>query len=373
MDRWLFGRTLAELAQRRENNFDLLRLIAALMVLITHSFALTATSGAAWTALFAGYEPSRLAVYAFFVISGFLVAGSLERRGILRYFEARALRIYPALAVMCLLTVFVLGPLLTELPLTEYMTSWSTYSYLQNIISYKTQFVLPGLFPHVPYPGTVNGSLWTIPMELFCYVLLAMLYIAGRASLRLSALLVAAVAGFLIGNFAGGPGMAPMVLFGTTEVMPVLQYGLFFFVGAVFWHHRGAIRISPLFAGVAAAGFIASGGTPAAPFLLYVWLPYLLMCLAYGPKVGHATLKKVGDLSYGTYLYAFPIQQAIMQLAGARMGPWGLSASAGICSMALAWLSWRYVESPALRLKVLPALAAAKPSLPDAKDGMARN
>ena len=133
--------TLSHLSQGRDNNFNLIRIVAALVVLVTHSFALVGES--------IGMTIGLIAVDVFFIVSGFLVTASLlTRQSTIEFLWARALRIFPALLVMLLLTVFVLGPFFTSLPLSSYFSDRTTYDYLLKCSTLFTGVVykLPGVF-----------------------------------------------------------------------------------------------------------------------------------------------------------------------------------------------------------------------------------
>ena len=115
----------------------------------------------------------------FFALSGFLVAGSLERSKTLGVFLGlRALRIAPALVCEVLLSALILGPALTLLPLHDYFSDPQFYQYFLNIFG-DIHYQLPGLFLSNPLPQTVNGQLWTVPFELGCYIFLTALAILG--------------------------------------------------------------------------------------------------------------------------------------------------------------------------------------------------
>jgi peptidoglycan/LPS O-acetylase OafA/YrhL len=129
-----------------------------------------------------GATVAEIAVNVFFVLSGYLVTRSLlGHNDILDYILARALRIYPALIVLVLLTVFVLGPLTTTLALDDYFNTRSVYGYLVYdsvaLSLFHTRFELPGVFENLPYAGIVNGSLWNLPWEMLMYGLLAVLFL----------------------------------------------------------------------------------------------------------------------------------------------------------------------------------------------------
>lgn len=155
---------------RNDNNLTFVRWVAALMVLYGHSFVFTGNT----ESLFLGivtYGP--LGVAIFFSISGFLIARSWNADpSPIRFLIKRVLRIFPALAVCITLSVFVLGPIVTTLELREYLQHPATLDYLSNVFLYITYY-LPGVFENNVYPNAVNGSLWSLPVEFFMYLLLA--------------------------------------------------------------------------------------------------------------------------------------------------------------------------------------------------------
>jgi peptidoglycan/LPS O-acetylase OafA/YrhL len=184
---------LSNYSQGRDNNFNLIRIVAALAVLVTHSFAVAIGTGDA--------EPFRgslgmtmgsIAVDVFFITSGFLVTSSLlNRQSTIEFIWARAVRIFPALLVMLFLTVFVFGVLFTSLPISTYLSLPKTYIYLVKCgtLFMGVDYTLPGVFASNPYKSVVNGSLWTMPYEVCMYAILALVWFALRKSpkLRLTA------------------------------------------------------------------------------------------------------------------------------------------------------------------------------------------
>ncbi|MCE9537429.1 MAG: acyltransferase, partial [Nitrospirae bacterium] len=195
--------TLSNYTQGHDNNFNLLRIVAAFAVLVTHSFALAIGTGAA--------EPFRdslgmtmgtMAVDVFFVTSGFLVTGSLlARQNARQFLWARFLRVFPALLVMLLLTVFGLGPLLTSWPLAAYLTDSGTYGYLLKCATLVSGvwYNLPGVFDDNPFKHAVNGSLWSLPYEIRMYAIVLMVWLVCRKLRRVGdrAFLIAIVSAAL--------------------------------------------------------------------------------------------------------------------------------------------------------------------------------
>ena len=162
----------------RNNNLNLLRFVAASMVLLSHSFALsTGTWQAEPLVNIIGMSLGSIAVDIFFVVSGFLVTGSmLSRKSVYAFLWARALRIYPALLIAILFCVLLIGTVFTTHPLNSYFLDSETQKYLlKNVIMvFGSTGHLPGVFENLPFKNAVNGSLWTLPWELRMYVLMAM-------------------------------------------------------------------------------------------------------------------------------------------------------------------------------------------------------
>jgi peptidoglycan/LPS O-acetylase OafA/YrhL len=330
-------RTLADGSAQHENNFNLIRLVAAWLVIYGHSWPVTASSGSdlllqVVQIKFAG----GIAVDMFFVISGFLIASSLERNPLPQYLAARALRIFPALIVCVALCVLVLGPLLTTS--ADYWTSPQTWKYLgRNISLGRTQYFLPGVFSGLP-SAAINGSLWSLPIEFRLYLLLAVLALLRLfRTWRFNAFCIAAL-------------VAGIVLYGGATVTPeksnLLWCTAYFLTGSLAWVNRARIALSwLLLVGVLAVAALLRGS--AYYYLGYfVALSYTTLFLAYVPK-----LPKIRrhDISYGLYLYGWPSQQLVQQVSPG--GPLHNTLWATLLAGSLAALSWRCVEAPALRLK----------------------
>lgn len=346
----------------RDNNFNLLRLLAALAVLLSHSFPLALGPQAVEpfkTSL--GMTLGTLAVGIFFTISGYLVTASLVSRPSLADFAmARARRIYPGLWVALVLTVFGLGAAFTTLALSEYLSHPRTWFYVLKNGTLLFGFVdrLPGVFGDLPHAHVVNGSLWTLPIELRLYVALAALRAAllwwrrrkpgaplGPVMLCVAAACVAAVA------WQGAEASSP------------LRFSAMFFVGAVLqlYRHRLLVRWAGLAAGAAVlAACSVHTGLFALAFVTAG--AYVVLCLAYLPGGWMRGYNRLGDYSYGLYIYAFPVQQVVAS-AAPGIGVAGLFAASTAGTLVLAVLSWHLVESPALRRagSISPVRGAMQP------------
>ncbi len=281
------------------------------------------------------------AVLVFFGVSGFLTmrSWSFEPR-LLRFVTKRALRIYPALIVVVALMVFVLGPLVTSLPLSDYASTSQTWKFgLLNAVSLHIELWLPGVFRHNPYPDAVNLSLWTLPGELVAYAAIALAGCAGllrRPRLAVITLLAVAVLIPALSNST--------VPFATAWVQA-------FMVGAILYILRDRIPWNPWLGVLMLAGFLGTASTGIAPSVAVVAAPYCSIYFAYRfPTLLHSVTSR-GDFSYGIYLYAFPIQQLVALWLGSSVTPYDMLAISLPITCVLGVLSWRLVERRALSLK----------------------
>ena len=336
---------LGDLAQGRDNNFNLIRAIAATAVLVSHAWPIALGSGTPEP--LSGLPGATLgswAVDVFFVISGFLIAASFARRPQAGAFlAARSLRLLPGLFVSLVFVAFVIGPLATTLPLADYLTDPDLPLFMvRNMTLVSPLYFLPGVFETNPYPAVV-GSIWTLVHEVVCYmgVLAVGLLGAFRDSRRIAAALVLFALIWTIYAFAG-VGLHP-------KIDALHRLSLPFFVGVLIFalRHRLPMNLWGIaaFWGVA----VAVSGTP-------LWLPaqtvalgYTLFWLAYVPRGPLLTYNRLGDYSYGIYIYAFPLQGMVVWLLG-PMTPGMNIALALPATLLCAVLSWHLVEAPSLAL-----------------------
>ncbi|MEB3752734.1 acyltransferase [Acinetobacter sp. MD2(2019)] len=173
---------LSKALKRENNNLDIFRLFAALSVIFGHAYALSPMDGAVDPiGRLLGYTYSGdLAVKSFFFLSGLVVTNSLlVRRNIINFCIARFFRIWPAFTFVILMSSLIVGPILTNLKVSEYFSNIGVYSYIYKNIFMNISYGLPGLFSENPYKNAVNGSLWTIPYEIGAYLFLIVLYLFG--------------------------------------------------------------------------------------------------------------------------------------------------------------------------------------------------
>ena len=343
---------LGSVADTRDNNFQCIRIIGALSVLISHCFVLSSgnpDSEPLRSSL--GMTPGTIAVDIFFMTSGFLVTASMMRtRSALDFSIARFLRIYPALLFMVTFTVFGIGLLNTTWHWSNYFEARQTYFYFLKCITLFTgiTYQLPGVFESNPYAAAVNGSLWTMPQEIRVYAALLMAWAMSslarnrrEATFQYLVLLMTVLAGAAVLYFH----------FSGTDDHKLLWLFFVFFSGASFYFLRNKIELSPFLFSIAAAIVVATIVERQLFFVAYMFcFGYLLFFLAYVPGGLIRRYNAAGDYSYGVYIYAFPIQQAFVA-AMPGISTCTLLLLSVPSTLLLAILSWHLIEKSSLAKK----------------------
>ena len=346
--------------------FNALRLGLSVLILAAHSgWIAGADVSKDWTGL-KGLLLLSL-VPAFFALSGFLVTGSAIRTSAVTPFLAlRVLRIAPALMVEVTLSAIVLGPLFTRYSLIDYVHDIRFIEYFGNIIG-RIRFELPGVFETNPLPNTVNQNLWTLKPELYCYILLALMI--GFGALRHRRLLPLAILGLACAGTAAayrfGLGLQPGNYHWAVAV-------LHFLTGCVFYQWRDALKMHwLLFLAALAAAMLLMAGDRALGFLVAPFVTYCVIFIGLLPLQLPRSIHRL-DISYGIYLYGFPIQQALIAKFVVLHGSGPLLFAVSLpLAIIFALLSWLYVEKPFLRLKRHVLTAAPKPAAPAGLDAVA--
>jgi peptidoglycan/LPS O-acetylase OafA/YrhL len=340
--------TIAALLHGRDNNFNLIRFLAASAVIVDHSFALVAPEQTARAAFDIGsLEVGRIAVDVFFIVSGFLVTRSaMTRPTVLDYGVARFMRLFPALFVTCVAIAFVLGPLVTSVSLHDYFADprpWLFVPVTASLITHS--MTLPGVYDTLPVSGVIDQPLWTLRYESFCYILLALFALAGMLTTRFRAiaclLLVFAAYGFV--TFATDWREIP-------AIDSTARFILGFFLGGSLYVFADKIRLNLGAAILFGAAAWLLHGTPIFEAALRLAMAYGLIWFALVPGGILRDFNRVGDYSYGLYILCFPIQQAFVLLDPA-ITPFALLISSFPAVLGFAVLSWHFVEHPALHSK----------------------
>lgn len=335
---------LSDFQKRRDNNFTLLRFILAWSVLIGHSFPISANGSDPISMLLLPYEwIGSIAVSGFFAISGYLVTASFAQRGAVAYIASRSLRLYPAVIVYSLVTILLIGPLCASVPLEQYFHS-NPWANLWNATLWEWKYNLPYVFAHNPLAGATNGAAWTLPVELRCYVLVLLLGFFGAFDTR-----IRANAALLILLAATHFSYVSLPLFGQSSnfASPLT----FFLLGALAWVNRSALPLNWVLAVAALIGPFVAVKAGFFEYVFPICLTYLLFIFTY--RLPHFNMDQLGDISYGVYIYAWPIQQTVWRPG--QSAYMNILISTAIV-FPIAYLSWRLIEKPAMSMrKKLPS------------------
>jgi peptidoglycan/LPS O-acetylase OafA/YrhL len=328
------GIRLSEVTSSRENNFDVLRLFAAGLVLGGHSFPLSGRHDP-----FAPHTLGTVGVEIFFAISGFLVTRSwLSDPSLRSYLKKRILRIIPGLVCAVLVTGLVIGTAFTTQSRLSFLGARSTWAWIVSNSTLRTDDILQTVFATNPNRAA-NGSLWTLPVEARAYLVVAALGLIGL--LRGRVIAVAALALMAVNGLAVSAGI---------HVGPSAQVFSLFVGGSALYLLRERVVLRWDIAALLFLAWIVNFETRLATAVGIVAVPYVVACLAYRTPRGLRRLVAKGDVSYGVYVYAFPVQQGVVALLR-PIDPFVLLAIAAPVTWLLGFASWRVVEKPMLKLK----------------------
>lgn len=341
---------LAEMLKTRDNNFNFIRIVAALFVLVSHAYPLSrgATEVEPLIAQL-GISLGGLGVFTFFCISGFFISLSYQRsRTKVDFVVARFLRLYPALLVVLILIACVVGPLFTNMSLHDYFASSEVYSYVSANLKLKNiQFQLPGLFQDNPYPG-INGLLWTLYYEVLLYALVLVLGIVGflknlpRASVFFALYFLFYFAfKFLLSEERINPGFQMRIW---------VQWSFAFVIGMLFYVYRFKIHLDYRILSVCwlVALFLYKSPVFVEAFVI-AW-SCSVFWVAVNTEWFARQFNKLGDYSYGLYIYAFPTQEILAHL-WKGISPVTMILVALPIALIPAVLSWHFIEHPCILRK----------------------
>jgi len=329
------------LARGRNNNLDVLRLAAALAVIVSHAWPLTLGPGTPEPLEhLTGSSLGRHAVMLFFFLSGMLVAESADRnrRTPMRFVRARVARLFPGLAVAL---VVGLGIAVAFGGATPGAAEAVTYV-LRGLSLFFLEHTVTGAWLDQPYPSAMNGSLWTLSHEVASYGVVAVLVWSGALNRRLGS--VMAILGVVLATQAlaallpAGGGLGYHV----NQFAPLI---LTFLTGVAAWRFRAELPLSPLIAVLLLGAAVALSGTFLAEASGSAALGMAALVLAFRTPV----VRLPGDLSYGVYVYGWPVSQAVMATI-APTSPWANALLSCLAVLPLAAASWVLIEKPSLRL-----------------------
>jgi peptidoglycan/LPS O-acetylase OafA/YrhL len=337
--------------KRHINNFDFLRFLFALFVVISHSYALSGIPEKDnWLCVLTGNQLnfSQLGLNGFFVISGYFIFESLQRsKNLLDYYKKRFLRLFPALFMVLLLSVLMIPFVYSGTrPLLQNTSFWTYLPF--NLSLYGFQGVVEGVFDTNKYHA-INGSLWTIRYEFSLYFALSLLLLVkGYKKLTMSLLVLVFALFYICYNFylsrLGGASLFNLV------GVHVLNLGTFFIGGSVLasldfknWNYRNQIGITTLLLLTLAVSFGYYD------ILKHVLFSICILAIGFFPLPVWSDFGKFGDSSYGIYIYSFPIQQLLVYFGIKTIDV--LLFFSILISIGFGYASWHGIEKKALLLK----------------------
>ncbi|MDF2365953.1 acyltransferase [Sneathiella sp.] len=333
---------LSDVDKGRDNNLNLIRMLAAVGVLVSHAWPIS-TGNIAEQPLadvLHGIDLGIICVSIFFAISGYLIAQSYDRDpNLKRFWLSRVMRIFPGLLVVLLITALILAPLITVANVQAVWLAAPEYI-LRNFTLFSLEQYLPGVFKGNPVGGSINIPLWTLSHELICYFFVTLLGIAGL--LKSPRLMLLAWIAF-IASYAAIIFFEPQ-----SRLVALAKLAFPFMVGVILFVWRQKIILNW---GIGGALIILTA-------LLYdsvvfrevfmLSLSYIIFLLAFLPVGKIRGYNRFGDYSYGIYIYAFPIQQ-LVAYAGVT-NPFLNILYALPLALICAIVSWMIVEKPSLGL-----------------------
>jgi peptidoglycan/LPS O-acetylase OafA/YrhL len=339
---------LGEVAHGRNNNLNLIRFICASAVILSHCWIMLNLQDPV-QGYVRSYSMGDVAVRAFFFLSGYLILQSGIRSSETNQFlAARVLRIFPGLIVAVLACIFIVGPFATTLSTADYFRHPQTWTFLRELVLYKTNDPLPGVFTQPNQPHEVDGVLWTLPVEWTMYMVVMILCLCGRGR-----------------KFLGpAPAKSALIVLAallvTAQMMPI-EHGShakswisYFILGSICHLLRKWIPLSiPIALAAMAVIVVLIGRTGIAGTIGNDLMPlafgYFLLTIGFHPAALFKPFLHLGDYSYGLYIFAFPIQQIL--LSRFTQSPLGFFAASYPPALLIAVLSWHFIEKPSLTLR----------------------
>lgn len=336
----------------RRNNFDFLRVLFAIFVIISHASPLYGLADEDWLLVHTKTVSfSNLGLAGFFCISGFLVyQSSVRSSGYVSFLWKRVLRIFPGLIINVLLVALVLGAIVSKT--FDYYRDSSVYSYIyRNVGLYRLQYCIKGVFENNPFNCGINGSLWTLCYEFSFYLLFIVFFLQKRLNKYVSWMMFPLFAMLLYLRWKH-PDWDGWIWNTGMQVNQLVHFALWFVGGMLlsitssFWMKY---RVP-----IAAGSFVLMLGIFSRQMpvlsLYFIW-PVFVLAFANCKSPVISSLDKIGDPSFGVYIYGFVVQQTLIHYFYPIMGMGAFLFWSILLSLLLGYLSWYGVEKRALRLK----------------------
>lgn len=308
----------SQLKREKENNFAVIKFVAAILVIFSHAFPIALGSKKVDPiSHFTGGQISlgNFAVCIFLLISGFFITKSMIKVGKgWPFLKKRIMKIVPPLFLVVFFTAFLIGPFVTNVSFVKYITDPSPYMYvIKNTILWTEHHII-GVFTNQVYFESINGSLWTLPVEFLCYIgcLLAyQLKLLKKERLKYT-VPIAAIVILFQGKISR---MVPIV----GSVLPLI---LFFYIGMLIYVYKDKIKLTSVGFWIMLTISIVSVFLKIYPYTKYLCLPYLIFYIGYYLKYWKNKGSFIFELSYEIYLLAFLVQQLVCFAFGGEMNPY---------------------------------------------------
>ncbi|MDR0480088.1 MAG: acyltransferase [Burkholderiaceae bacterium] len=339
----------------RYRNFDAVRLYAASSVVFSHSFLIATGVEATEPLKSTGLVTGVYGVFVFFILSGFLVTESAQRSATIGIFvRNRFLRIMPALVSSTLLVGYVLCPLFATNGALAFIADQKVFIRVIEIITFHSDnFYFPNLAFYPPLnktdwlPGVANGVLWTIRWEVTGYLFIGLMATASLLKPKPQSwiILLATLAALVVLSFTYGRQVSTQWISELLFVVPSLCCGIFMTWLVRRHRPRGWIAL------VLMAGVVPATYFHVLPEVFPFLVAYPVIWLGSAPIPLLPRFYEKTDISYGIYLYGWPVIQVLRHFVGPHLSGYELAALALPVTILVAWLSWRFIEKPALGLK----------------------
>lgn len=301
------------------HNLHLLRFIAAVLVIMSHSFVLSNGSfEKEWFYKVSGGQITMgaFAVGVFFLYSGFLIMSSLDKKPKCKEFiVGRCVRIFPVLICVVFITFVFIGPVMTNISVKQYFSDIGAYKYLLNSI-FVLVHGLPGVFENNIYTSTVNGALWTLPVEFLCYIICYIGFRIGILQKKWAYLTIPVIGIGTFGTFVVANKLQSEMLL--TVLFPILC----FYVGVMYAIYRQFVKLDFRLFLLSLVIFVLCGFWGILKVGFIIGFTYSLIYIAFGARSVKNIIWKSGNWSYAMYLIGFPIQQVIIDIYGGDMNPY---------------------------------------------------
>lgn len=297
-------KNLEEAMNGYNNNLLVLKFVCSILVVLSHSYAIIGLNSGDILTRITNNELSlgALAVVIFLFLSGLMNYRSLERNSNISFLKKRIFRIFPELWNVCLLIFVFLGPICSTETIGQYFTNPINYLFLLNCILI-IQHNLSDCFATNPYPNVVNGSLWTLPLEFICYVLL---FFVNKIKLLKQEYMK--IYNFIIVILYG------LIIYKFKDYVAYVRPLVMFYVGVYYGINKEKIVINKKIGIIGILLLIVSCLIGAINIILPIALPYVIICFVMCTKqIQNKYIIKISKLFYTIYLIAFPIQQVLVK------------------------------------------------------------